>query len=232
MTPRSCCCGRVARHAAHAGRRAAARRGRRRPACSACAAIGRSRSRRCAPKLAGRKIAVVFDKAMSYGYEGPICGDLKAALCGVDDAPVVYGDGERARRPRHHAGRSSRRPCDRAIADQDDGVADQADRLAQPAAGRRCAVTRIIDLPDDDYVLPGKPRVRGLRHRHRPAADHCGARRQDGAREPSELPHGARRHVPDRRRSRCRGSTSRSRRPRRRRAASPPGCAPRGVPTR
>ena len=42
-------------------------------------------------KLAGRKGAVVFDKALSYGYEGPICTDLRAALCGESDAPVVWG---------------------------------------------------------------------------------------------------------------------------------------------
>jgi pyruvate/2-oxoacid:ferredoxin oxidoreductase alpha subunit len=42
-------------------------------------------------KLAGRKLAVVHDKALSYGYEGPICSDLRAALCGADKAPVVFG---------------------------------------------------------------------------------------------------------------------------------------------
>ena len=44
-----------------------------------------------AEKLAGRKLAVVFDKAMSYGNEGPICGDLKAALYGREGMPIVYG---------------------------------------------------------------------------------------------------------------------------------------------
>jgi len=43
-------------------------------------------------KLARRKLAVVFDKAMSYGYEGPICGDLKAALSAGPCAPTVYGE--------------------------------------------------------------------------------------------------------------------------------------------
>jgi len=42
-------------------------------------------------KLAGRKGALVFDKALSYGYEGPICTDLRAALAGEPDAPVVWG---------------------------------------------------------------------------------------------------------------------------------------------
>lgn len=44
-----------------------------------------------AGKLAGRSLAVVFDKALSYGYEGPICGDLKAALFARSDAPAVHG---------------------------------------------------------------------------------------------------------------------------------------------
>jgi len=42
-------------------------------------------------RLAGRRIAVVFDKAMSYGNEGPIAGDLKAALYADPAAPPVYG---------------------------------------------------------------------------------------------------------------------------------------------
>ncbi|MEZ5125030.1 MAG: transketolase C-terminal domain-containing protein [Thermoleophilia bacterium] len=41
--------------------------------------------------LAGRDLALVFDKALSYGFGGPICSDLRAALCGVADAPVVFG---------------------------------------------------------------------------------------------------------------------------------------------
>ena len=42
-------------------------------------------------KLAGRKLALVFDKALSYGYEGPICSDLRGSLLGVDGAPAVFG---------------------------------------------------------------------------------------------------------------------------------------------
>jgi len=42
-------------------------------------------------KLAGRSLALVFDKAMSYGNEGPIAGDLKAALYSTPGAPVVLG---------------------------------------------------------------------------------------------------------------------------------------------
>jgi len=42
-------------------------------------------------KLQGRSLALVFDKALSYGYQGPICEDLKAALYASEDAPVVYG---------------------------------------------------------------------------------------------------------------------------------------------
>jgi pyruvate/2-oxoacid:ferredoxin oxidoreductase alpha subunit len=41
-------------------------------------------------RLAGRKMALVYDKSMSYGYGGPIYNDLRAALLGADDAPVVY----------------------------------------------------------------------------------------------------------------------------------------------
>jgi len=37
------------------------------------------------------KLVVVFDKSLSYGNEGPICGDLKAALYKVEPSPVVYG---------------------------------------------------------------------------------------------------------------------------------------------
>jgi len=42
-------------------------------------------------RIAGCTLAVVFDKALSYGYEGPIASDTKAALAGVPDVPVVYG---------------------------------------------------------------------------------------------------------------------------------------------
>jgi pyruvate ferredoxin oxidoreductase alpha subunit len=42
-------------------------------------------------QLAGRKGVLVFDKSLSYGYEGPICTDLRAAMMGVPDAPIVWG---------------------------------------------------------------------------------------------------------------------------------------------
>ncbi|MBW6469552.1 MAG: pyruvate ferredoxin oxidoreductase [Coriobacteriia bacterium] len=42
-------------------------------------------------RLAGRSLAVVFDKALSYGYQGPICEDLKAALYDGADSPAVHG---------------------------------------------------------------------------------------------------------------------------------------------
>jgi len=43
-------------------------------------------------RLAGKRLAVVFDKALSYGVEGPIAGDLKAALQPLGgEAPVVFG---------------------------------------------------------------------------------------------------------------------------------------------
>ncbi len=41
--------------------------------------------------LRGRKGVLVFDKALSYGYEGPICTDLRAALANEPDAPTVWG---------------------------------------------------------------------------------------------------------------------------------------------
>lgn len=44
-----------------------------------------------AAKLEGREVALVFDKALSYGFEGPICSDLKAALAGRDAAPAAFG---------------------------------------------------------------------------------------------------------------------------------------------
>jgi pyruvate/2-oxoacid:ferredoxin oxidoreductase alpha subunit len=42
-------------------------------------------------KLSGRHLALVFDKALSYGYEGPICSDLRGSLLGVEGAPAVFG---------------------------------------------------------------------------------------------------------------------------------------------
>jgi pyruvate/2-oxoacid:ferredoxin oxidoreductase alpha subunit len=41
--------------------------------------------------LGGRRLAIVFDKAVSYGYDGPICSDVRAALAGVAGAPPVMG---------------------------------------------------------------------------------------------------------------------------------------------
>lgn len=41
--------------------------------------------------LGGRALALVFDKALSYGYQGPICEDLKAALYSIEGGPAVYG---------------------------------------------------------------------------------------------------------------------------------------------
>jgi pyruvate/2-oxoacid:ferredoxin oxidoreductase alpha subunit len=42
-------------------------------------------------RLGGRELALVFDKALSYGYEGPICSDLRGSLLGVEGAPAVFG---------------------------------------------------------------------------------------------------------------------------------------------
>ncbi len=41
--------------------------------------------------LVGRKLALVVDKALSYGYEGPICTDVRASLLGTPEAPTVFG---------------------------------------------------------------------------------------------------------------------------------------------
>jgi pyruvate/2-oxoacid:ferredoxin oxidoreductase alpha subunit len=75
-------------------------------------------------KLSGRALALVFDKAMSYGNEGPICGDLKATLSGRPDAPVVFGAvcglGGRDVSVEHLVDAAQR-----AVADLRDGVTDR-----------------------------------------------------------------------------------------------------------
>jgi pyruvate/2-oxoacid:ferredoxin oxidoreductase alpha subunit len=42
-----------------------------------------------AEMLEGRKGVMVFEKAVSYGYEGPLFSDTKAALYGIENPPVV-----------------------------------------------------------------------------------------------------------------------------------------------
>jgi len=78
-----------------------------------------------AEKLAGRKLVLVFDKALSYGYEGPICSDLRGALFGVPDAPVVWGAvcGLGGRDVTPHDLQDA---TQRAIADLDAGMRDRA----------------------------------------------------------------------------------------------------------
>ncbi len=44
-----------------------------------------------ADAVAAAKVVVVFDKSLSYGYEGPICADLRAALHGRATSPAVHG---------------------------------------------------------------------------------------------------------------------------------------------
>jgi pyruvate ferredoxin oxidoreductase alpha subunit len=44
-----------------------------------------------ADKLCGRKLVLAVDKAVSYGYEGPICTDLRAAVLGTTTPPAVFG---------------------------------------------------------------------------------------------------------------------------------------------
>ena len=41
--------------------------------------------------LARAKLVLVFDKALSYGNEGPICSDLKAALYNAPNRPIIHG---------------------------------------------------------------------------------------------------------------------------------------------
>ncbi len=42
-----------------------------------------------AKALAGKKEVMVFEKALSYGYEGPLFTDIKAALYGIENPPAV-----------------------------------------------------------------------------------------------------------------------------------------------
>lgn len=76
-------------------------------------------------KLAGRKVALVFDKALSYGFAGPICTDVRAALFGTQDAPSVFGAvcglGGRDVTPEDLIAASLR-----AVADAETGIADRA----------------------------------------------------------------------------------------------------------
>jgi len=76
-------------------------------------------------RLSGKKLAVVFDKALSYGYEGPIATDLKAALQSAETSPAVFGLvcglGGRDVSPEDLVDATRR-----AIADLDSGVRDRA----------------------------------------------------------------------------------------------------------
>ena len=76
-------------------------------------------------RLAGRKLVLVFDKALSYGYEGPICADLRGALLGLDEAPAVWGAicglGGRDISPSDIAAATQR-----AVSDHADGMRDRA----------------------------------------------------------------------------------------------------------
>ena len=76
-------------------------------------------------KLAGRKLVLAFDKALSYGYEGPICSDLRGSMLGLTGAPVVWGAvcglGGRDVSPGHLVA-----AVQRASADLADGVTERA----------------------------------------------------------------------------------------------------------
>jgi pyruvate/2-oxoacid:ferredoxin oxidoreductase alpha subunit len=77
-------------------------------------------------KLAGKRLALVFDKALSYGYGGPICSDLRAALLAAENPPVMFGAicglGGRDVTPRQLED-----TIRGAIADLEGGVRDRAD---------------------------------------------------------------------------------------------------------
>ena len=85
-------------------------------------------------RLAGRTLALVFDKALSYGYEGPIAADLKAAVQPLVDAPAVFGAicglGGRDVSPEHLAAATRD-----ALADVAAGVRDRATRWIALAEG-------------------------------------------------------------------------------------------------
>jgi pyruvate/2-oxoacid:ferredoxin oxidoreductase alpha subunit len=75
--------------------------------------------------LAGKRLAIVFDKALSYGLDGPIVVDLKAVLQPAGDAaPAVFGYvcsiGGREVSPQHLEDATRR-----AVADLDAGMRDR-----------------------------------------------------------------------------------------------------------
>ncbi len=76
--------------------------------------------------VAGCRVALVLDKALSYGFGGPICNDVRAVLCGRADAPAVFGAicglGGRDTTPDDLAAAAKR-----AVADYDRGVRDRPD---------------------------------------------------------------------------------------------------------
>ncbi|MDO9556677.1 MAG: thiamine pyrophosphate-dependent enzyme [Coriobacteriia bacterium] len=87
-------------------------------------------------RLAGKRLAVVFDKALSYGYEGPIATDLKAALQSAEKSPAVFGCicglGGRDVLPEDLADATRR-----AIADLDTGLRDrEPDWITKALEGR------------------------------------------------------------------------------------------------
>ncbi|MBI5068165.1 MAG: pyruvate ferredoxin oxidoreductase [Deltaproteobacteria bacterium] len=71
--------------------------------------------------LQGRRLALVFDKAMSYGHEGPICSDVRSALFGAPGAPPVFG-AVAGLGGRDAAARELAEVARRALADLDRGV--------------------------------------------------------------------------------------------------------------
>ena len=76
-------------------------------------------------KLAGRRLSLVFDKALSYGFGGPIYNDVRASLLGGEDTPTVFsaicGLGGRDVSPGDLEAAALR-----AVHDFEDGVRDRA----------------------------------------------------------------------------------------------------------
>ena len=158
------------------------------------------------------RLALVFDKAMSYGYEGPICSDLRGALLGVDGAPAVCGAvcglGGRDVTPADLADAVAR-----AVADLDDGVRERAADWINLQLGRRCR----SDDASSTFPMPTTSSRATAPAPAAASASGCArSPRRSRARwcmtVPGELPDRARRHVSRSARSTCRGSTSRSRR--------------------
>ncbi len=61
-----------------------------RPVSSGFVSTGRSLRRTCGRPFKKPKVIHLFEKAISYGYEGALCSDLKAAFYGSDVKAPIY----------------------------------------------------------------------------------------------------------------------------------------------